>query len=105
MNNDQVREDLEAALSSLRRRGWCQGRYVDMKGRVCAVGAVRDAVYGVPRQTQGGGLVREAYAYAALLDKIHDITGVAASVEVYNDHEGITLRDVENLFEKAIADL
>jgi hypothetical protein len=43
---EQVRQDLEAAVSVIEEKGWCRHRLQDDEGRVCALGALHTAVTG-----------------------------------------------------------
>lgn len=44
--SEQVRQDLEGAMSILEEHGWCQGSAAQPDGKVCAVGAVWSSVMG-----------------------------------------------------------
>lgn len=44
----QVKKDAKAAADYIRKHGWVRHRFLDYRGRVCMVGAVRSVCSGSP---------------------------------------------------------
>lgn len=107
---EQIRKDLEDALSYLREHGWCKGSMSDDSGSVCAIGALH---YHIAHQAPSVDwnldptLVARYFSARAHLDlKTRVISGkILEKTEQYNDLYATERGDVETLYEKAIADL
>jgi hypothetical protein len=105
MDNPEMRNVIEGALTYLRTHGWIKGSSLDVStGKVCTVGAVcyslaeANPVYDLGVAVNAISLLRSklpssVYSYPE--------TDIAA----YNDDPNTTQQDIENLFEKTIADL
>lgn len=76
------------ALAKARRiiesRGWTRGEYVASSGAVCAMAAIREAVYG-PGWHYRAFDQRELEPAAELMNRIAADTGYALSVPAWND--------------------
>lgn len=117
-DREQLREDLEAALATLRKDGWCQGSFMNDLGQVCALGAIGKSLRELTGcQVRGYGpysllpllpypVEREDEAATALWEKLQELhPDLRWSIPLWNDDPETTQQDVENLFEKVIADL
>jgi len=115
-DREQLREDLEAALATLRTAGWCQGSFMNDKGQVCALGAVGKSLRIYTKRILSDGsardgrwhypIEREHRATTALSEKLKEIHPEwRGNVPLWNDDWRTRQEDVENLFGKVIADL
>jgi hypothetical protein len=107
-NRAQIKQDLQAGLAYLREHGWCQGKAYDSDGRVCAITALSRpfraqnsewfddlalvARFQVARRHLDGKIPQQSP------DRIYTTEG-------YNDHKAKGQKDLEDLYEMAIADL
>lgn len=66
------------------RRGWTKGTYSSEKGEVCAMGAIREAIYG-PRWNMGVTDAREEGPISVLLDRIAADLGCRMGIPGWND--------------------
>lgn len=90
-----VADDLKAARALIdTEEKWLQGRYRDRKGRLCAIGAVQDAV-GLDYERVGD--CRKALGAALPVGK------QTLNAALYNDDPNTTHADVLALFDRAIA--
>lgn len=86
---------LQQAAELIRTRGWVQGVYESPGGRLCAMAAIREALYG-PVWTMTPSDHRERDAAYELMRRIKDDTGTAFSVPAWNDSRG-SVEDVVRL--------
>lgn len=75
---------LQRAAQLIRERGWVQGVYEAPGGRLCAMAAIREAVYG-PMWSVTPSDQRERDAAYELMRRIKDDTGTSFSVPSWND--------------------
>lgn len=111
---EQVVLDLEAARSELVARGLTRGEWIDDSGRVCALGAIRVAVFGehIARSNMdfvdlGSGRVNAAVDALgrALPGPFAPPTAIwqkSAYVVEFNDDSATTITDVLHLYDEAI---
>lgn len=107
MTAEQLREDLEGALSYLRDYGWTQNQYRAPGGKVCAIGAIAGNLgllhgYGV-QAVVVADTPRFVEALTALVNTLSPAYG--RMLTLYNDNPCRNQEDIEFLFEKAIASL
>lgn len=101
---------LEKAAEVLETRGWCQGTYHNPAGRVCAVGAVRTAVWGAPllrdleREVSTKDYVKVNEALMVLAEDI-GLQNWNDLAPGWNDHPDRTQDEVIDAFKHAAKDL
>lgn len=76
---------LKAAGDLIRKRGWTKGVYSSGDGALCAMGAIREAVYGPRWMQQELGYPAERSAVEELLNRIAIEVGNCYSVPKWND--------------------
>lgn len=83
--------------------GWCQHKYEDDDGNVCAIGALRRVAPNELGGYQGRG---QAYfdACKALNAKSYEMFGIC-DVSLLNDQNMTTKQDMLDIFDKTIAGL
>lgn len=86
---------LQRAAQLILERGWVQGVYEAPGGRVCAMAAIREVLYG-PDWTYQASDQRERDAAGELMRRIKEDTGTAFSVPMWNDTRG-SVHDVVRL--------
>lgn len=75
---------LQRAAQLIRERGWVKGVYESPGGRLCAMAAIREVLYG-PVWTMAPSDQRERDAAYELMRRIKDDTGTSFSVPAWND--------------------
>jgi hypothetical protein len=92
----------------IKKRGHTKGYWEDSKGRVCIVGALREALTGQPKATRA--LTSGQLETSNMLDKYlggisEELFGVdrgySESVQVFNEHPQTTQKEVEQLLREA----
>jgi hypothetical protein len=101
---------LEKAAEVLETRGWCQYTYEAPSGEVCAIGAVRTAVWGAPLlMCVSREIVQEDYSKAnGALKALADHVNFQYWPEIgafWNDAPGRTKEEVIDAFKHAAKDL
>jgi hypothetical protein len=114
IDQEVVREVLETGLTYMRQHGWTKYMRKAESGKVCAMGAVEygwlnhlgQVTWDFPNGEIGENYLRVVAAQNRLSRKVNDLSNHNyLSVARFNDAKETTQQDVENLFEKTIADL
>lgn len=83
-NLDAVADALRKAERIIGQRGWCQAEFMNDRGAVCAVGAVR---YAVAESVEPSGMNDEQYRLAEkAAEALYDYIG--QNPESWNDEDG-----------------
>jgi hypothetical protein len=106
-SRSRTRKDLQAGLTYLRGHGWCRGRARDEDGRVCAIEALARSFREENRNWFDDlpMVARFQVARRHLDKKVSQVTKQGFSTEGYNDYAAKGQKDLEDLYEMAIADV
>jgi hypothetical protein len=102
----EIGDILVKALDVINTRGWCQYRLRDEAGRVCAQGAVLEAM-GLQALFNLCGPRRELFDGAIRVLGHHtgaDCWDNLGAITTYNNAPERTIEDIKTLFEKAALD-
>ncbi len=86
----QTAEDLRAAARYIEQHGWCQGRFTDADGRVCAMGAIHRVMPDVSEDFQGRTDAKDALRQ-----------GIGQLIPYWNDADDRIASDVVKAFLQA----